>query len=378
MNEIKIIHTADLHLGSSRAAVSTVDGFGRGELLNTFFRIIEICKTENADFLLIAGDLFDTPFTDDETVREVIGAIASIPDTVVAISAGNHDCASHGSVYTGYKFPENTVLFTSEAKYTDFPKKGVRLFGAGFSNIHADESLLNSPCPRRDGYISLGVLHGDLAGNGSFSQYNPISAEQIANSGLDYLALGHIHKRSEISKVGKTYFSYCGCPDGRGFDEDGSRGVYLCRVGVGECKAEYIETSSRLYLHENVDISTCQSSHDAAKLAFKELTAKYTNISRSLLKLSLCGTLSSDISFSTRQIEAYLSEHMAYCRVTDNTEVALSELEKLANEVSLRGIFVKKMLERIAAAEDSERDKLRRAMRIGIRAFEKGVGLNDY
>lgn len=378
MNEIKFIHTADLHLGSSRASLSSSCGFGRSELLNTFFRIIEICKTKQVDFLLIAGDLFDTPFADAQIVREVIGAIASIPDTVVAIAAGNHDCASHGSVYAEYKFPENTVLFTSAAEYVDFPEKGVRLFGAGFCDVHQNTPLLTAPCPRRDGCISIGVLHGDLAGGSSCSEYNPICTDQIANSGLDYLALGHIHKRSELEKAGETYFSYCGCPDGRGFDEDGSRGVYLCRVGVGVFGAEYIETSSRLYLHESVDISDCQTSHDAAELAFKELSEKYPNASRCLVKLSLCGTSKSDVSFSVEQIEKYLSERLAYCRVTDNTELATSELYKLSDEVSLRGIFVKKMLDRIAAADESERDKLTRALRIGIRAFEKGVGLNDY
>ena len=95
MNSIKIIHTADCHLGSGRSHVEN----GKSELKNTFFRILGLCHENSVDFLLIAGDLFDSPFVDRETVREVASAMRDIPDTSIIITSGNHDCACAGSVY---------------------------------------------------------------------------------------------------------------------------------------------------------------------------------------------------------------------------------------------------------------------------------------
>jgi DNA repair exonuclease SbcCD nuclease subunit len=73
----------------------------------------------------------------------------------------------------------------------------------------------------------VGVLHGDpMLLN---SPYCPITAEQVRQSGLDYLALGHIHRRGSF-RAGRTTCAWPGCPMGRGYDEQGQKGVYLITV----------------------------------------------------------------------------------------------------------------------------------------------------
>ena len=372
MTGVKILHTGDLHIGSSRTGVKN----GRVEIMNTFFRIIELCKTENVEFLLIAGDLFDTPFPDNDIVGEIIHAMKQIPETIIAISPGNHDCACPGSVWLKYNFPENVFIFTNSVKSYEFPDKNVCLYGAAFTDKYEPQPLPFSPEVLDDNTINLCVLHGDVVSALSDSDYNPITSDVIQNSGFDYLALGHIHKRSEIALLGNTHFSYCGCPDGRGFDEDGSHGIYIGTISRGRCSLEYSELSSRQYIINTLDITGCVTSSEIADKILGYIRNTYTDYARNLYRITLTGTVSSGFVPNSVQIEAVLSEHLTHIRITDKTDPDFSEIERIANENSLRGIFVKKMLELSESADSKDTERYHQALKLGLKAFEKEVTLD--
>ena len=67
-----------------------------------------------------------------------------------------------------------------------------------------------------------------------------------------------------------------------------------------------------------------------------------------------------------------LSETLYYAKVIDRTEPA-EDLEKLAEEVSLKGLFVKKILERAQNADEEEKARLTQALKIGLAAFRTEV-----
>ncbi len=374
MNSVKILHTADLHLGSNRTGVKG----GKTEIENTFLKIVNTCKTHSVDFLLIAGDLFDTPFANSDLVSRVISAIKQIPDTTVAISPGNHDSACPGSVYLKYDFPKNVVIFSSFLEYVDFPEKNVRLWGAGFTDRFEKLPLLQTPAEQNLEMINLCVLHGELAAEGSSSSYNPIYSSAIQKSGFDYIALGHIHKRSEIKKIGKTCYSYSGCPDGTGFDELGALGVYVGEISKTDVNLEFLEMSSRKYLIESVDISDCANTFDAADTILNHLRLIHgEELSQHLCRIILCGTMAIDTAISKSQLQAILSDTLYSAEIIDNCDTDLEDIELIAAETSLRGIFAKKMLDKIQYAHPDEASKYNNALKIGLRAFGKGVMLND-
>ena len=68
--------------------------------------------------------------------------------------------------------------------------------------------------------------------------YNPITNAQVAASGLQYLALGHLHTRG-LFTAGETLCAWPGCAMGRGNDETGDRGVYLVTIEE-RAQAEFI------------------------------------------------------------------------------------------------------------------------------------------
>ncbi len=373
-NSVKVLHTADFHLGASRVGVRN----GKSEIENTLQKLISVCKDKAVDFLLIAGDLFDSPFVDDPYAKKIAALFARIPNTTIAIATGNHDPFCAGSVYAKNEFPENVVVFGGELKYIDFPEKGVRLWGAGFSERYTYSPLLTNDKHDDKDFIQLCVLHGELTSEGSECVYNPIYQSQIENCGFDYLALGHIHKRTEIKKLGNTHFSYCGCPDGKGFDEIGSLGVYIGTISKENCNMEYYETSSRKYIIDNIDISEIENTFELADRIKNHIETVYGDASGdNLYRIILQGSISPSFSVNLKQLEDILSEAANYIRIMDKTEPDISDTEKIATETSLRGIFAKKMLEKIKNTAESEQQTYKNALKFGLQAFSKGVKLND-
>ena len=98
---MKIIHTADIHLGARPDPGYTWSREREQEIWNSFRRLIERVKEERADFLLVAGDLFHRQPLLRE-LKEVNYLFASIPETTVVLMAGNHDYLAGNSCYPGF------------------------------------------------------------------------------------------------------------------------------------------------------------------------------------------------------------------------------------------------------------------------------------
>lgn len=379
MNGVKILHVADCHIGASRSFLQGHNVCGNTEIKDTFRKIVEMCKKDAVDFLLISGDLFESPFPENEDVVEICHLFSQISDTIVAIAPGNHDYACLGSVYLKHKFPENVIIFSSFAEYYDFEDKNVRLSGAGFTDRFETLPLLSTFNSCDSNMINICVIHGDLTSESQVSNYNPITLNQIKNSGFDYLALGHIHKRTEILKAGNTFYAYPGCPDGTGFDEDGSKGVYIGTVSKGFCDLKYKEFSSRMYLYETFDITDCTSTIQVTDEINRYLEEKYGDTYKNnIYRISLCGFLNPDFSLSLNRIKSILEESITYCDLTDETEPDLDSVKKIAKEDSLRGIFAKNLLARLDSGSDDEIRIIRDALKIGLKAFEGEVKIGDH
>src|SRR5690554_3289749 len=97
---IRILHCADLHLGSDFTTwPQALAKQRKRELLGTFREIIQLCRSEEIDLLLIAGDLFEGSNVDRQTLQTVKQQLASISQTLVAIAPGNHDYMAIDSPY---------------------------------------------------------------------------------------------------------------------------------------------------------------------------------------------------------------------------------------------------------------------------------------
>ena len=87
---MKFIHIADVHWGARPEREQTFGRIREQEIKETFQRVIDHANKQQADLLLIAGDLFDQPPTQQE-LREVDYLLSRLNHTRTVLIAGNHD-----------------------------------------------------------------------------------------------------------------------------------------------------------------------------------------------------------------------------------------------------------------------------------------------
>lgn len=219
---LKLLHSADWHLDSSFTQFSQEQRqYLRRELEKIPQKVVALARQEGCQAMLLAGDLFDgTPSADTVALLKRVLESAAMP---VFISPGNHDFCGPGSPWAEEKWPDNVCVFTGGLSYVDVSELDLRVYGAGYQSMDCPgllEGFHISSGPR----YQVALLHGDPVTKGS--PYCPITAAQVKNSGLSYLALGHIHKAGTFHS-GDTLAAWPGCPMGRGWDETGDKGVCL-------------------------------------------------------------------------------------------------------------------------------------------------------
>ena len=376
-DKIKILHCADLHLGAELSFLKNKAKSRRLELLNTLQNIVTLCQTQAVELLIISGDLFCSNHIDSGTLSAVKKMFASIPEIIVAIVAGNHDYYAVDSPYSDDDWSENVVIFYNHFSKIEFPEKNLRLCGSSFICSYQEKSDTDISVPD-DKMINILVYHGDVVTENQSSRYNPLTIRQIENSGFDYIALGHIHTASSVLKKGNVSYAYSGTPDGNGFDETGKKGVYIGNVCKHRTELQFYETSSRLYEKLNFDISSYSSNSRITRCIISELENKYGNsYAENLYYITLTGKTPQGFSPNERSISLELNNTLYYTVVVNESKPDI-DVETLASDFSLKGIFVKKLLGKLNSCTSEEEKKIcENALFIGLKAFDGEVSFYE-
>lgn len=377
MNSVKILHCADLHIGAAESFLGARAESRRAETLITFEKIIATARDNAVSIILIAGDLFNSNNIEKSYVDRVFECFATIPNIKIVYAAGNHDPLNADSPFKKYaaNLPQNLYVLDTKDDCIKFEDLNTCVYGKSFKEIYMKGeprfSLITDP-----NCINLMCIHGDLRSDLG-SDYNSITTEFIENSGIDYIALGHVHKRSDVVKTGNTYISYCGCPEGQGFDELGEKGIYLGEITKDDCLLQFIPTAKRMHITENIDISGLLASNEIANQIIETIKQKYGNsYAENLYKIILNGYVDESAVISVPEITSRLNGAVYFAKVKNKTEFKI-DFEQLAQEQSLKGVFVKNMLAKIEAAQENEKALLKSALNLGIKAFAGEVSYDE-
>lgn len=367
MNKIKIVHAADMHfdtpfreIGSKQAKIN------REELKETFKNIINFCNDNCVDIFLIAGDIFDNMTLNKETIFFLENVFISLKNTRVFISPGNHDPYGVESFYGLINWPKNVHVFKGKLEKVYLDDLNVNVWGAAFNERYQRESLL-SDFSYSSNEINIMLLHGEIVQGSEKNEYNPISIEEIKNSNMDYIALGHRHKFSGINKVSNTFYAYSGCIQGRGFDELGDKGIIYGEIYKNKVDLNFIRMSKRNYYIQEVDVSDV--------LGYLELKDKILNsISHkermtNFYKVILKGEISEEFNINEEVLQSNLNNDFYYVKIKDKTSKKIN-IGKLSEGYSLKGIFAKKMIEELNNINNEEDEEIiKMAFKYGIEAL---------
>lgn len=362
---IKFVHIADLHLDSPFSGCSMQErSERRNELKNALLSVVSYCLDSKTDLLLICGDLFDGDFAGRTTAVFVADCLSKIPRTRVFITPGNHDPYCASSPYKYCNFPDNVHIFTGESlESVEIPELGCAVYGFGYTSQRMSENPVLGIHPHNTSRINILMAHGDI--DDVSSPYYNISSADIGNSGLDYVALGHIHKPSGLMHYGRTACAYSGCLVGRDFGECGTRGMIVGEIDVNGTKISYIPVSSTSYEEITVDITGKDLSTIISETA--EKCRDFSDKTR--VRIVLCGERDNPIPLSEALLREYLPL-LAGTEILDKTTEKLNYTE-LMKEYSLRGAFARNLRPYLESSDGSVREKGILALKYGLEALKK-------
>ena len=267
-SERKIIHAADIHLDSplqklgsyENAPVERIRGASRRALEN----MVQFAIDEAVDLVVIAGDLYDGDWPDQNTGLFFVAQASRLVDAGIplAVIRGNHDAAN--VMTSSLPLPKNpdgsSIMLASErVDQRLFESIGIAVHGRSFRTRAETENLAAEyPAPHR-GLFNLGLLHTSLTGAEGHDPYAPCTPAQLAEKEYDYWALGHVHTRGEHGLDGAAPVVFSGNIQGRHIREVGPKGCLLLEVDSrNQCRRTFHELDVVRWQRCQLDVSDVQ------------------------------------------------------------------------------------------------------------------------
>ena len=353
---MKFVHIADMHFDTPFRSLSAKENLGeirRLEQRKIFKKVIDFVKENNIAYLFIAGDLYEHEYVKKSTIEYINSMFKEVPNTKIFISPGNHDPYIKNSYYKNYNWAENVYIFKSKIeKYED---ENVNIYGIAFTEFYMEESPLNKFALDFSTKPNILVGHMDL--NGSKDEegfsYSPILESRLNSIGFDYVAMGHIHKNN-IENTNRNY--YPGSTISLGFDEIGEHGMIIGEISKDSFQKQFIPLDNRVFTEIVLNVESLSSREELMEyIADLELKDNY------MYKLILIGKRNFEINI--REILKVVSRENIL-KIKDMTKINYN-LEEIAKENNLRGIFIREVLKKLETGEYSEKE-IEKAIEIGL------------
>ncbi|MBQ8528703.1 MAG: metallophosphoesterase [Clostridia bacterium] len=340
---MKILHTADMHLGSplnSKLSGAKVRERSR-ELTDTFRKIVNFATREGASAIIIAGDLFDCERVSAKIYDEVTGIIEGSKINFFYLP-GNHEGDSF--VGSGRTLPKNLYTFGEEWTYFELEDTVI----GGRSLCSPDLFSTYRAHPEKK---NIAVLHGELRDRSASPA--TVGLKDARGVGLDYLALGHYHgyRCERIDERGVAV--YCGAPECRGFDECGEHGYVVIDTEGDGVTHRFVPSAVRELHIVELDVTGALSQReieDGAEGQLSGISAK------DMVRLRLSGKRKIDLNCDTDSLYRRFCHNFYYFEVKDSTGLEI-RAEDYAHDKSLKGEFLRCVLSDESLTKE-ERDRI--------------------
>lgn len=356
---MKFVHIADMHFDSPFTTLSDKGNLGeqrRIEQRKIFKKVIEYIKENNIEYLFISGDLYEHQYIRKSTIEYINNLFKEIENTKIFISPGNHDPILKKSYYSTFNWNNNVHIFGPEIEKIEL--QDVDIYGFGFDDFYCSNSNIENLEIENSEKINILTIHGTLDGsNAEDMQYNSMSTTMLKQKGFDYIALGHIHKNN-FEKNSRII--YPGSTMSLGFDELGEHGMVVGEINSLENKIEFIKLDETEFVEAEINCMEINS--------IEELIEKINEIKieeNKLYKIILIGKRNFEINIY--DLYKYdLNERII--KIKNKTKPNYN-IEEIAKENTLRGLFVKEILQEIKNKNYDE-ETIENALEIGMEILE--------
>ena len=304
----RFIHAADIHLGFEQY------GLAEHQFYKAFLAVVDAARREAVDFVLIAGDLLHKAGQPDaRALLQATMALEELRRTGIPVIAieGNHEMqqASDGVSFPQYlnsigliylldfqsnQFGDVQLLpwssETREGAYVDIA--GARIYGLRYVGAQTARVIKEvSPLIADDGRFTIMMLHAGLEGEVPHMHGGlRMSQLQPLKDRIDYLALGHVHKKLErdgwIYNPGST--ETCSMEE---TGPDWPHGFFLVKTvgGGSSAEASFHSTAVRPFERVIVGVEHATSADDVMQLVETALDDGLNLSEGSVIEVTLAG-----------------------------------------------------------------------------------------
>jgi DNA repair exonuclease SbcCD nuclease subunit len=361
---LRIIHTADVHLGARHDDLGEQASAQRERQFAAFVATVDLAIAEKADLVLIAGDLFDSNTQPKRSVERVAEQLRRLGTARIrtVIVPGTHDCYDRASIYRAYDLKalsgstaddDWVTVLTPSRPSVHLPAIDAVIHGPVFPTKKAAHSPLRDlgaavTKARPTATWQIGVLHGSVLIPGKTDRDDVvITPEEIAASGLDYLALGHWHS-SQQGKAGSVTYAYAGAPEPVALDQDRAGKVLIIEL-------EATPTGRSISVEERKVGKTRFEKLDLDAAGVTSQPALIESLRRKgdpdlVFDVRIVGVRPDELDLHLDEIETALAGAFLKARVRDLSLPALTE-GLLPSADTIAGAFIRDLEARIAELE---------------------------
>ncbi len=259
-DRVTFIHAADLHLDAPFSGLTAAsDRIGKAlaeATYEAFRRVIDTAIAREVDFVVIAGDAYnsrDKSLRAQLRFREQMTRLAEAGIEAFVVQ-GNHDPANGWSAKLA--LPDNVTVFSADrvgrAEVVRDGELVAAVYGRSFARRDVTENLSLGYRREASDPIAIGVLHTNVGSNADYETYAPATLDDLRAAGMDYWALGHIHKQEVLAE--NPWVVYSGSPQGINPKETGPHGCFVVDVSPsGAVSLEHVETAPVAWAHVTLD-----------------------------------------------------------------------------------------------------------------------------